>query len=1843
MQRPQQAGTIDRYFNSTIGLPQQLLWRIIRAAKSDDFISNLFSEKGLLDFALVPGLGIMDTHKHDVMPDYMAKSMGFSNDLKGQLSAAILTDPLTYLTGGLSASAKSARAGVQLGRSKAVREAIDVAAKQAGKSSKDFFNDLTVQGFNDIVAPLTGKGALREESKGLIKRLNQLNAPEAGFKPDDLLSDIFAKTADRKLALGLPGLARLGVKIDMPTSHQSWWSAFTSASKKTSDSLGVSFVTRGIVSTPFVRPIAEIPRQFKGGWSVGKEARTAIRDAEKAFGSEDYKAIVPWLDSRGGGDIIPALAKADIEKVQQHYDDLILRDETTATAVESVLRKFGGKTAKEQNLDTLWARLSGRGLDDGPFKFSIPKDPGKARKVLLERIERSVNKYGHASQRLAPGELSDFLVRSKAGEMSEALRSSRAALRYGDGLAEMAFNLGTSAKAAMNRLFITGTDTRLGKDAYEKFLGKTAAAQDQAAQMGKLVFAKMKEALKDMPGATESDVNKLFMHLMEATPLEAELAAAAQLAKINPSNAKKVLQGLDRFVQRHHSSMRAIEEVLKSSSIPKNVRDTIGATLSSEVYSFIPTLSDSVMRARFDRMLELRRAAPTVEFGPRAARRMRRAHNNHALGGTKYGGRLVGTMTDDEITDALGQIEKQSQRAMNNKEVREYIEQDPILSGFAKRYDITPDELLAVMKRRGRGKTRKVKHEFEGTPDLWDETRTRWTGAQANAALEDYKLKAVRTDGGWILDHFSGLRPKSLRGKGFKIAKLTGQGKWSHEYPTIGHLMDDAFVALASNPGYRNKYGPGIIQMTRDVRIPSAELDLLRKAIGKETDQLLRGKTTIFDERMLPGYGTKITETSADALDYRRLQTALERRQYSRANKLKETDELYDGISIGKPIEGSVSLDGPRRVSEDALFFDELGEGGVRGVDDLSTWARAYGRARMTLHELQHYIRKSAQAGITPEIPPEMVDDIAASMSEMSTLVNDTVLEALPKSARQVMQSLRTMQSSIFNASRASGVFMPGSPVAYIGRYFNKNGRERIKRVMGEIEGADLEALNRLGMKAPSRFGRTTDHMTIDDLNELHTWLRESAAKGDAKAKTWFDEVESVMQQEGVKYRGYKGKLPWSDERINGDPALALLMRLNHANQDVNIEEYFSRFLAGAEDAPGQSLATGGRVLAVVDDGGRTVRRPYLRNKVKEAPDLGPDGKRTGTSTKTIAETEEQLEHVPRYLLIETDAGKQHLMPLAYQEDGFGVLQLGDAHSLDSGFQSTTAKAFVHASMRSDLEKSFARGATIAEKAHEMIGKHVVFGSEHSILGAVKTAAKTMEVAPSAWRTFDSINYMIKSFQTVFRVPFQAYNLASGVFQARMAGVSPKNLTASYIDTFKLLHGDTEFLKKTDMLSDLLDVKGATHDPSLFTVLPHNDVVDAIRRMGGTVGKDFDTRVLSAAGLDKMPNALLRFGKDEVVTMTEFMEAAADHHLFGTFASSLSRGSRTVSDSLVALKMSTLNPDMFDGTVKKGVNSLIESLGGTAGELREAGEVINRMSTAIGLLREGHPLDRAMQIAKNAHVPYERLTPFERNFAKRAITYYSFPRHYMPWAWSKFMGNPTKLSQLANTIKNQKLVTTDEGEASLKLGDYRMNLGRINANAEAAMMLGAFADRFAVPVLRSVPGVMGMGAGDGESLTPYDPNILSKSLNFGGLMSVGGVAGLLTGGGSLLPQGRRERFAESDTFREARTMIWPMKAFFAGMRATGLDTDYTTKEEQTPYVDYTDMERFIADNDFGLGVRKVRPKAEIRRAYYEFQELYRGMKLKIAATDDERQRERYIGNIRVLAHTLKGMASASMQ
>ena len=188
------------------------------------------------------------------------------------------------------------------------------------------------------------------------------------------------------------------------------------------------------------------------------------------------------------------------------------------------------------------------------------------------------------------------------------------------------------------------------------------------------------------------------------------------------------------------------------------------------------------------------------------------------------------------------------------------------------------------------------------------------------------------------------------------------------------------------------------------------------------------------------------------------------------------------------------------------------------------------------------------------------------------------------------------------------------------------------------------------------------------------------------------------------------------------------------------------------------------------------------------------------------------------------------------------------------------------------------------------------------------------------------------------------------------------------------------------------------------------------------------------------------------------------------------------------------------------------------------------------------------------------------------------------------------------------------------------------------MFVAAFADMFAHPVGKTV--------GLGESKTyPFDPNMLSRQVSDMGLTSFGGIFGQAVGASRLLPQGSRTEGRTAAAWEEARKLIWPVKAAtYIGKFLNGnVDIANPSKEERSPFIDYTPMESLITNSDWGLGVRKVRPKQELMNAYYEMRSVHRKLELRMAATQDEAKRAKLSENAQMLFRVLEGMRIDSEQ
>ena len=95
---------LSRVYNSTLGVPQQFLFRFLRALKDEDI--DMFSREGILAPELLPVVGLLADHKTDPRFQDAFTDMGTFGNFIGE----ILTDPATFLTAGATGLAKTGKA-----------------------------------------------------------------------------------------------------------------------------------------------------------------------------------------------------------------------------------------------------------------------------------------------------------------------------------------------------------------------------------------------------------------------------------------------------------------------------------------------------------------------------------------------------------------------------------------------------------------------------------------------------------------------------------------------------------------------------------------------------------------------------------------------------------------------------------------------------------------------------------------------------------------------------------------------------------------------------------------------------------------------------------------------------------------------------------------------------------------------------------------------------------------------------------------------------------------------------------------------------------------------------------------------------------------------------------------------------------------------------------------------------------------------------------------------------------------------------------------------------------------------------------------------------------------------------------------------------------------------------------------------------------------------------------------------------------------------------------------------------------------------------------------------------
>jgi hypothetical protein len=167
-----------------------------------------------------------------------------------------------------------------------------------------------------------------------------------------------------------------------------------------------------------------------------------------------------------------------------------------------------------------------------------------------------------------------------------------------------------------------------------------------------------------------------------------------------------------------------------------------------------------------------------------------------------------------------------------------------------------------------------------------------------------------------------------------------------------------------------------------------------------------------------------------------------------------------------------------------------------------------------------------------------------------------------------------------------------------------------------------------------------------------------------------------------------------------------------------------------------------------------------------------------------------------------------------------------------------------------------------------------------------------------------------------------------------------------------------------------------------------------------------------------------------------------------------------------------------------------------------------------------------------------------------------------------------------------------------------------------------------------VPGVDG-----------YDNRKLRSVYSDAGLTNIGGIAGMALGNNILRDPDRDP--PENSIWEEATRIAWPLKlvAQLAGKAPKeGLGALITgSKDERSPYVEYTELESWLTDSVIGTGARKVRDQHELLRANMAYRRIVKKLQMRAVATESPETRDRLLGHVKEISLGMRQIFSESKQ
>lgn len=582
----------ERAWNSTLGLPEQLIRRAWRVASTD---AQFFSEEGFLDASLIPVFGSMDTKRKDVSDEeflegFLNEDLGMNVDPEGfapALITSLLTDPLSYLTGGATIAAKQAQALNRVKRSKALGAAKitdDMTIDQARSLAKNQLKD-------------SKNGDLKSRSQ-LHKQLRQLEEADG----NELVGSLVKKENDRALMVALPFLERYDSArmLTLSPEKQSWMRLTWDAATKNTGAKAVGAAASSLVElgkkvpglghtlhfmadTVHANSLAKRSLGLRSKVQKGKGLMTkqgqALAELIEEYG-QPYKRFVEdkpaehvvrrFEKSVNGANRHSQLAKEARKRAENLTGDAKKKAVKAANRHQKVADKYakmspeelllhamgekyikGDKAAIKARADTLWRQLT-----RGNANIPMPTNAEDLRSVLLGE-NGYVETIGGAVDKLTQVGVKRELD-TRVFDIDKELKGMKK-------FHQEVFKLSRNARKAVRKLF--RTDFKSGELAFlesERQLRRDVGRMTTAVQeRAKVLLPLMRKGAEQLGMKTEQ-FDTMILSFFEGAASEFEVEELYRLASQEGGiGGEKFVAAADRYINRAAESMKRVEDILR--------------------------------------------------------------------------------------------------------------------------------------------------------------------------------------------------------------------------------------------------------------------------------------------------------------------------------------------------------------------------------------------------------------------------------------------------------------------------------------------------------------------------------------------------------------------------------------------------------------------------------------------------------------------------------------------------------------------------------------------------------------------------------------------------------------------------------------------------------------------------------------------------------------------------------------------------------------------------------------------------------------------------------------------------------------------------------------------------------------------------------------------------------------------------------------------------------------------------------------------------------------------------------------------------------------------------------